>query len=577
MKKIAENFKGHYKEIILGPLFKLLEAVLELLVPLVMANIIDVGIRNGDTAYILRNGLIMLLLAVFGAGAAMVCQYYAAVAAGHFGRGLRKQVYRHTMSLSEADVDGIGAAGLVTILSNDTNQIQNGVNMAIRLGSRIPFLAVGSIVMALIINWKIGLIFLASTPVIALVLYLVMKRTVPRYKDIQEGQDTLARLSAENLEGARVIRAFSRQQREKAEFEQEAGALSDIIIRVGKISAALNPMTTVIVNLAIIGIVWLGSALAFEGASEPGQIIALVNYMNQTLLALIMVANLTVLFTRSAASAKRVAAVLDIQPAIVDGPGAVEDDAAPAVSFRGVRFAYHPGGEAALEGLDFDILRGQTVGVIGGTGSGKTTLAGLVARSFDASGGAVLVDGADAREYTLHALRAKIGLVPQSAALFSGSVRKNLAIAAPHATDEEMWHALAVAQGEGFVRKMLGGLDYMIEEGGKNLSGGQKQRLTIARALVRQPEILILDDSSSALDYATDAALRRALKTETHTMTTIMISQRAASIKNTDFILVLDDGKMAGMGRHEELLQSCEVYREICASQGLLPGQEVAQ
>lgn len=576
MKHIAENFKGYYKEIILGPVFKLLEAILELLVPLVMANIIDIGIKTNDTQYIIKNGLIMLGLAALGAAFAMVCQYYAAVAAGHFGRNLRRQLYHHVLTLSEADTAKFGTGGLITRLSNDTGQIQNGVNMAIRLGSRIPFLAVGSIVMALILNWKIGIVFLLSTPVILLVLYVIMKRTVPSYGEIQQGQDKLSRLGDENLAGARVIRAFSRQQQEKEEFDAAGDTLSCIIIRVGKISAALNPLTTAIVNIAIIAIVWLGARLAFSAASEPGQIIALVNYMNQTLLALIMAANLIVLFTRAAASTKRVAAVLNTQPSIVDGQGAVEVENAPVVSFEQVGFSYYEGAQAVLQNISFHIWRGQTVGIIGGTGSGKTTLAGLIARNYDVQDGAILVNGADVRQYTLQALRGKIGMVPQSAALFSGSIRRNLALSAPNATDEQMWHALEVAQGAEFVKKMPDGLNAIIEEGGKNLSGGQKQRLTIARALVRKPEILILDDSASALDYATDAALRHALKNETQNMTTIMISQRASSIKNADLILVLEDGQQAGAGKHDELLATCKVYREICASQGLV-GQEAVQ
>ncbi|MDL2324729.1 ABC transporter ATP-binding protein/permease [Ruminococcaceae bacterium OttesenSCG-928-A16] len=569
MKLIAQNFKGHYREIILGPLFKLLEAILELLVPLVMANIIDVGIRNGDAAYVVKNGVIMLVLAVLGAASAMVCQYFAAVAAGHFGRRLRKQVYHHVLSLSQAQLEEFGAGGLITRLTNDTNQIQNGVNMAIRLGSRIPFLAVGSIVMSFIINWKIGLVFLLSTPFIVLVLYLIMKRTVPRYSEIQQNQDILSRLSGENLEGTRVIRAFSRQQQEQEDFEKAGDAMSNITVRVGKISAALNPITTLIVNLAIVAIVWLGARLAFNAASQPGQIIALVNYMNQTLLALIMAANLTVLFTRALASTKRVAQVLQTQPSIVNGPGATEVTGAPAIAFNQVSFAYHQGGEAVLEDISFTVAQGQTVGIIGGTGSGKTTLAALIARNYDVTSGEVLVNGVSVKQYALHVLRAKIGMVPQKAALFSGSVRRNLTLGAPTATDEEIWQALQTAQGADFVKNLPGGLDAIIEEGGKNLSGGQKQRLTIARALVRRPQILILDDSSSALDYATDAALRRALKEDTQTMTTIMISQRAASIKNADLILVLDDGKLAGMGKHRQLLQTSSVYHEICASQGM--------
>lgn len=573
MKHIAQNFKGHYKEIILGPLFKLFEAVLELLVPLVMANIIDIGIRNNDLPYILRGGIILLVLAVLGVVAAMVCQYYAAVAGGHFGRNLRNQLYRHVMTLSNAETEPFGAGGLTTRLTNDANQIQQGVNMAIRLGSRVPFLAVGSIVMAMVMNFKIGLIFLLSTPLVALVLYFIMKRTLPRYGEIQHGQDTLSRLAGENLDGVRVIRAFSRQKAEKATFDDAAESLSRITMRVGRISAVLNPLTTVIVNLAIMAIVWLGARFAFSGQAAPGEIIALVNYMNQTLLALIVAANVIVLFTRAIASTKRVAAVLDTQPAITDGPGAQPVPAAAAIAFENACFAYHEGAEDALEDVSFAVRPGQTVGVIGGTGSGKSTLVNLLVRYYDVRSGSVRIAGNDVRDYTLHELRSQLGLVPQGASLFSGSVRRNLAIGKQDATDDEMWRALRIAQGEEFVRAMPGGLDAVIEEGGKNLSGGQKQRLTIARALVRRPRVLILDDASSALDYATDAALRTALRRETGGMTTVMVSQRAASIQHADLILVLDDGRLVGSGTHAELVESNTVYREICISQGLIGGE----
>lgn len=579
MKQIAQNFKGHYKEIILGPFFKLVEAVLELFVPLVMADIIDVGVRTGDVGYIVGRAGLMLLLATLGAAAALTCQYFAAVAAGHFGKGLRKQVYHHVMQFSPAETARFGAGGLITRLTNDVNQMQTGVNMAIRLGSRVPFLAVGSIVMALALNWRIGLVFFATTPLIGLVLFFIMRRTVPRYAEIQARQDTLARLGGENLAGARVIRAFSRQKQENKDFDSAAADLSVLTVRVGKISAALNPITGFVVNMAIVLIVWLGANFAFAGNVLPGEIIALVSYMNQTLLALVVAANLIVLFTRAMASTRRVAAVLEVEPSIVDGPGAKEMAGAAAVTFENVSFAYHEGSEAALQGIDFAIEPGQTVGVIGGTGSGKTTLVNLLVRYYDAINGVVNVDGIDVRQYEVNALRKKIGLVPQAAALLSGSVRHNLAIAAPNATDEEMWQALRTAQAADFVQKLPEGLDSMIEEGGKNLSGGQKQRLTIARALVRKPEILVLDDSASALDYATDAALRQALREmqASQTLTTIMISQRASTIKNADSILVLDEGHLVGQGNHEELLTSNSVYQEICASQGLWPKGGVAQ
>lgn len=554
----------------MGPIFKMFEAIFELLIPLVMANIIDIGIRDGNKQYVVQQGLIMLLLAVLGAAAGITCQYYAAVAAGQFGKNLRNQLYRHLMKLSDEDVEKIGTGGLITRLSNDTSQVQNGLNMAIRLGSRVPFLAIGSIGMALYLNWRIGIIFLVTTVVIVVVLYFIMRSTLPKYGTIQQGQDTISRLSQENLEGTRVIRAFSKQNQEKQDFAKASDGLADIIIRVGKVSAALNPLTTAIANFAIIGIVWLGARLTFHNISEPGEIIALVSYMSQTLLALVLAANLIVLFSKAIASGKRVEEVLDTKPSVQDGAGATEDLQAPAVRFSNVYFGYHEGGEPALEGIDFTLQHGQIMGIIGGTGSGKSTLANLIVRNYDVQSGSVQVDGDDVRHYTLNRLRKKIGFVPQSAALFSGTIRKNLQLGAPNATDEELWQALSIAQGKEFVEKLPEGLDYVIKEGAKNVSGGQKQRLTIARALACKPEVLILDDSASALDYATDAALRSALRHETQNLTTIIISQRAVSIKNADFILVLDDGKLSGKGTHEELLSSNEIYHEICVSQGIV-------
>lgn len=575
MRRIAKNFKGHYKEIILGPLFKLFEAILELFVPLVMANIIDIGVKNRDTAYIIRHGLILVVLAVLGIITAMICQYYAAVAAGHFGRSLRSQLYKHILTLSPKDIAPYGASGLITRLTNDTNQMQTGVNMSIRLASRAPFLAIGSIIMAMVVNFKIGLIFFISTPLVILVLYFIMKRTLPRYVDIQEQQDTLSRLAGENMEGVRVIRAFSRQKQEAKQFDHSADKLTELTVRVGKISAALNPLTSVIINLAIVVIVWLGSEFAFSGTTAPGEIIALVNYMNQTLLALIVAANLIVLFTRAIASSKRVAQVLNTEPSIKDGAGATEDSDAPSIEFQKVSFSYHAQAENALNDISFAAPRGSTVGIIGGTGSGKSTLANLLMRYYDTTGGTIRINGADIKDYPLHILRGKLGLVPQTAALFSGTIRYNLAVGNQQATESQMWEALKVAQGADFVEKSPQRLDTAIEEGGKNLSGGQRQRLTIARALVKNPEILILDDSASALDYATDAALRNSLHDSRQNLTTLIISQRAAAVKNANLILVLHDGELVAAGEHSDLLQSSPIYHEICVSQGLVTDSEV--
>lgn len=580
MRKIAQNFRGHYVQLILGPAFKLFEAVLELMVPMVMSGIIDIGVVNGDTRYVITRGLYMLLLGALGFGAAMICQYFAAAASGAFGRSLRDQMYRHVMKLSGTETARFGAGGLITRLTNDVNQIQTGINMAIRLGSRVPFLAIGSIVMAMRINLRVGVIFLIATPLIILALYLIMKRTLPSYARVQAMQDKLSRLSGENLSGARIIRAFSRQENEKCEYENASEELTAITVRVGKISAALNPLTSVIANVAIIFIVWMGALFVNDGRMMTGEIIALVTYMNQTLLALIVAANLIVLFTRAIASARRVAAVLDTEPGIVQQPETVSalGEKDEMVAFDKVRFAYHKGAQDALEDISFTIRKGETVGLIGGTGSGKTTVINLLMRYFDVDSGEIRVRGEDIRSMHPDGLRERIGLAPQTAVLFAGSIRHNLLISAPNATEAEMWRSLEIAQCAEFVRTLDGGLDADIREGAKNLSGGQRQRLTVARALVRKPDLLILDDAASALDYATDAALRLALtkeKKKRPEMTILMISQRAASILHSDQILVLDDGELAGAGTHEELLMSCEVYREICHSQGI--GMEAAQ
>jgi ATP-binding cassette subfamily B protein len=433
--------------------------------------------------------------------------------------------------------------------------------------------------MALFINWKIGLVFLLVTPLIALVLYAIMSRSLPFYSRIQAGQDTISRLAGENLAGVRVIRAFDRQISEVESFETAGNDLATLTVRVGKLSALLSPITTVLMNLGVVAIVWKGAQYANVGVLEQGQIIALVSYMTQALLAMIVLANLIVIFTKAIASAKRVAQVLELEPSIVDAAQPVQSDVAeaaapdtPRIAFEDVSFAYPGAGEPAVEHISFDVQAGQTLGIIGGTGCGKTTIVRLITRDYDVTSGAVRMDGTDVRNVPLLALRARIGTVFQAARLFSGTVRSNLLMANENATDAQLWKALETAQGAEFVRAKPDGLDTRVEEGGKNLSGGQKQRLTIARALVRQPEVLILDDAASALDYATDAALRRALRTDTNGMTVVMISQRASTIRYADCILVLDDGVQCGFGTHDELLKTCAVYKEICKSQGLLEG-----
>ncbi|MDL2253196.1 ABC transporter ATP-binding protein/permease [Ruminococcaceae bacterium OttesenSCG-928-I18] len=573
MKQIAKCFKGNYREMTLGPLFKLAEAVLELLVPLVTASIIDVGVANGDTAFVLQRGGLLLLLAVLGAAAGLTCQYFAAGAAANFGQHLRRQVFAQVMRLSPAETGHIGTGGLSTRITNDVNQIQAALNMLIRLGTRVPFLAVGGILMAMILNVRAGLIYLAATALITLVLVLVMRHTMPKYGEIQAGQDELFRLGMENLEGVRVIRAFSRQGSEKKTFDASADRLTKLLLRTGKISAALNPAASVAANGAVILVVWLGAGYVHAGTMQTGEVIALVNYMTQVLLALLVAANLIVLFTRAIASVKRVESVLEIQPAVTDGPSAAGRTDAPAFAFKGVEFCYYEGADNALSGLSFEAQPGQTIGVIGGTGSGKSTLVRLLLRHYDVDKGSVEVQGVDVRRYTLPQLHEKIGVVPQKTILFSGTIRTNLQMAAPNADEKALWDALRAAQATDFVRQKKEGLDTPLGEGGAGLSGGQRQRLAIARALVRRPEILILDDAASALDYATEAALRRALKAlaaeSGNRMTTLLISQRVAAIRQADVILVLDEGRLVGKGVHESLLRENELYREICASQGI--------
>lgn len=571
MKALCTNFRGYYPQLILGPLFKLLEAVLELMVPLLMANIIDVGIAGGDRNYVLRQGLFLFLLAVLGVAAATTCQYFASVAAFGFGASLRRQVFRHILTLSGHETDAIGSGSLITHITNDVNQVQNGVNMFIRLATRAPFLAIGSIVMAFVLNPRIALIFLLSTPLIVLVLYQVMKRTLPDYARIQQRQEALGTLTGENLEGARVIRAFSRQESEIRDFSAASDALSALTIQVGRISAALNPLTYVIANFGILAILWFGARFADQGLILSGDVFAMVNYMTQTLLALIVLANLIVQFTRAAASARRLSALLSTQSSIQGESVPAEAVQSGFLTFENVAFSYSgPKGKNTLEQVSFTVQKGQTIGVIGGTGCGKTTLANLILRFYDVTDGRILLDGQDVRSYPLEKLRAKIGYVPQTVSLFSGTIRSNLLLGAPDADEAALWSALRTAQAEDFVRRKPEGLDTPVEEGGKNFSGGQRQRLTIARALAKRPSLLILDDSSSALDYATDAALRRALKQGTDGMTVLLISQRAAAVKDADRILVMDEGQIVGQGTHAELLETCPVYREICISQKLV-------
>lgn len=573
MLKFARFLKQFKKEVLIGPVFKLTEAVFELIVPLVMAQIIDVGIANGDRGYVLRMGGVMVLLGLVGLGCALICQYCAARASQGFGTVLRSEMFRHINTLSHGEIDQIGTPSLITRITNDVNQLQLAVAMLIRLVVRAPFLVIGATVMALLLDWKLACIFFVAAPLMALVLYLVMSRSIPFYRIIQKKLDRISLITRENLSGVRVIRAFSRQEKEKERFAQASEDQMTTSIAVGRISALLNPLTSAIINLAIAAVIWFGGFRVDAGGMTQGEVIAFVNYLNQILLAMIVVANLVVIFTKAAASATRVDEVLQLHPSIVNRVSrpAQEIEGSPEIAFDAVSFAYPDAGAYSLSDISFTVARGQTLGIIGGTGCGKSTLVNLIPRFYEVSQGSLKVDGVDVRDYPMEQLRGKVGIVPQRAVLFSGTLRQNMQWRKQDATDEEIWQALETAQAASFVRKMPDGLDSVILQGGKNLSGGQKQRLTIARALVGEPEILILDDSASALDFATDAALRQAIAKFSagrgNRMTTIIVSQRANTVRYADQIVVLDDGKAAGIGTHEQLLESCQTYREIYWSQ----------
>lgn len=573
MLKFARFLKQFKREVLIGPVFKLTEAIFELIVPLVMAQIIDVGIANGDRGYVLRMGGVMVLLGLVGLGCALICQYCAARASQGFGTVLRSEMFRHINTLSHGEIDQIGTPSLITRITNDVNQLQLAVAMLIRLVVRAPFLVIGATVMALLLDWKLACIFFVAAPLMALVLYLVMSRSIPFYRIIQKKLDRISLITRENLSGVRVIRAFSRQEKEKERFAQASEDQMSTSIAVGRISALLNPLTSAIINLAIAAVIWFGGFRVDAGGMTQGEVIAFVNYLNQILLAMIVVANLVVIFTKAAASATRVDEVLELHPSIVNRVSrpAQEVEGSPEIAFDAVSFAYPDAGAYSLSDISFTVARGQTLGIIGGTGCGKSTLVNLIPRFYEVSQGSLKVDGVDVRDYPMEQLRGKVGIVPQRAVLFSGTLRQNMQWRKQDATDEEIWQALETAQAASFVRKMPDGLDSVILQGGKNLSGGQKQRLTIARALVGEPEILILDDSASALDFATDAALRRAIAKFSaergNRMTTIIVSQRANTVRYADQIVVLDDGKAAGIGTHEQLLESCQTYREIYWSQ----------
>lgn len=576
MHKLMRYIKGYEKQALLAPLFKMLEACFELFVPLVIASIIDTGIKNGDATFIWTRCGLLVLLAAVGLASSLTAQWFSATAALGFGTALRKDLYRHIDTLSYSELDGIGTPTLVTRMTSDINQVQNGVNLTLRLLLRSPFIVLGALIMAFSISPKLTLLFVLVTVVISLIIWGIMRLTVPIYHEAQNGMDRVTLLTRENYVGARVVRAFARQADELAAFVETNDHLKKIQISAGRISAMMNPLTYLVVNLGVIALLLRGGSEVNNGTLTQGEIIALINYMSQILVNLLRLADLVVSVTRALASGMRVNEILNTHSTMTD-PGTAElaADAENAVCFDNVTFTYRGAAAPSLTDISFTARTGETIGIIGGTGSGKSTLIDLICRFYDADNGGVTLFDHDVKQYRFAQLRGLVGIVPQQAVLFTGTIRDNMQWAAPGATDEEIWQALEIAQAAEFVRGKPGMLDAPVETAGRNFSGGQRQRLTIARALVPKPRILILDDSASALDFATDAALRKAIKEKTQGMTVFIVSQRAASVQRADHILVLDDGRLVGDAPHAELLHSCEVYKEICLSQ--LSKEEVAK
>ena len=568
VRRLLPYMKGYWKECILGPIFKLLEAIFELIVPLVTAKMIDVGIANRDTGYIWKMGGAMFLLAACGLIFALICQYYASKCAYGFGTALRRALYRHVNTLSHSAVDRIGTASLITRITSDSNTVQSGLNMMIRLATRCPFLIIGAAIMAMRIDLKLSIIFLIAIPIIGVLLYSVTCWTIPRYGENQGKLDNIARHTRENLDGVRVIRAFSRQDEEIESYRNDCDVFAKRSIAVGRVGAILNPASFFIMNMGIVAVLWFGGIRVDTGHLTQGELTAFVNYMTQIALSMVRMAELLISFNKAAASAKRISDVLAEEPEITDGekPLTVQEQA-PVLAFDHVTFAYPDGGEAAIHDISFSLRAGETLGIIGGTGSGKSTIANLIPRFYDTTEGTVRIYGEDVRSYTLDSLRQIIGVVPQKASLVSGTIAENLRWGDAAADDAELEHACKIAQAWEFVSQTSRGLETTVTQGGRSLSGGQKQRLTIARALVGHPKLLILDDSMSALDYATDLELRRQLAVEMGDVTKIMISQRATSIQHADHILVMDDGKCVGYGTHDELLVQCPVYADIYHTQ----------
>ena len=567
MTKLFRYLKKYKKESILAPFFKLIEVAFELTVPLIVSNIIDVGIENGDKGYIVKRCLLLGLLGILGLCSTLVAQYFSAKASVGFATDIRHALFSHIGKLSYSQLDSLGAPTLITRLTGDINQVQTGTNLTLRLVLRSPFVVFGAVIMAFTVDAKSSLVFVVAVPALAAVVFAIMLVCIPMYRNVQQKLDGLLSKTRENLLGTRVVRAFCKEDEEIEDFDAKNKALTEMQTAVGRISAFMNPATFVLINLAIIALIYIGALRVDSGAISRGAVVALYNYMSQILVELIKLANLIISVTKAIACGNRIQSVLDIEPATVPGTVTEGDKKCEySVEFDGACLSYN-GSEESLHNIDLKIPRGSTVGVIGSTGSGKSSLVNLIPRFYDVTGGCVLVDGVDVRDYDTKALRSKIGVVSQKKALFSGSVRDNIRFGKQDATDEEIWQALETAQAKQMIEEKSGQLDFVLEQEGKNLSGGQRQRMTIARALVRKPEVLILDDAASALDYATGAALNKALRNTDFAPTVITVSQRVAAIRNADTIVVLDEGEIVGIGTNDELLRSCEVYREIFDSQ----------
>ena len=572
MKKVLTYLTNYKKECVFAPLFKMLEASFELLVPLVMASVIDIGIANGDKQYVIQRCIVLIFLGIIGLTCSITAQYFAAKAAVGFATGLRHALFSHIQSLSFTEMDTIGTSTLITRMTSDINQAQNGVNMFLRLFLRSPFIVLGAMVMAFTIDVKAALVFVITIPLLSLVVFGIMKTSMPLYKKVQQKLDSILRITRENLTGARVIRAFNKEEAEIENFRTHNEALTDEQLFVGKISALMNPLTYIIINIATVVLIYVGAIRVNTGHISQGEVVALVNYMSQILVELIKLANLIVTLTKATACMNRIADVLTVSSSMEfveakETEQKKKGETEVAVEFKEVGLTYEGAAAEALSDISFAVKKGQTIGIIGGTGSGKSSLVNLIPRFYDATRGIVKINGKNVKEYTKKEIRNKVGMVLQKAVLFQGTIRENLEWGKENATEEEMWEALTISQSKEFVEKKEGQLDAFVEQGGKNLSGGQRQRLTIARALMKKPEILILDDSASALDFATDAALRKAIRGMKEKPTLFIVTQRASSILYADQIIVLEDGEMVGIGTHQELLRNCKTYQEIYYSQ----------